>query len=225
MNALRYLLNFLCGLILYPFAFQRKVFWKLDDANQPNQPTSRKFIKMDNICKNCLIWLKFGMQVSYCLCLPLSPTIAAPAHHYRPCPPILSLTPILFRFFFFLFFFFSSFLLLPLLLLVLRAVFVLFHFLHAHRPLSMTPPSLTSLSSSVFQIFAWKGETEDDFWWCIDKCINATEWEPNLILDDGGDATHWMIKKYPDKFDKCQGIVEESVTGKSWRKQILFCSW
>ena len=63
------------------------------------------------------------------------------------------------------------------------------------------------------QIFAWKGETEDDFWWCIDKCINATEWEPNLILDDGGDATHWMIKKYPDKFDKCQGIVEESVTG------------
>jgi len=70
-----------------------------------------------------------------------------------------------------------------------------------------------ALAEAGFPIFAWKGETEDDFWWCIDKCINATEWEPNLILDDGGDATHWMIKKYPDKFDKCQGIVEESVTG------------
>ena len=39
------------------------------------------------------------MQVSYCSCPPLPPIITAPAHHYRPCPPILSLTPILFRFF------------------------------------------------------------------------------------------------------------------------------
>ena len=65
MNALRCLLNFLCWLILYPFAFQRIAFWKSDDANQPNQPTSQKPIKMDNFYKNCPIWLKLGMQVSY----------------------------------------------------------------------------------------------------------------------------------------------------------------
>ena len=82
MNALRYLLNFLCGLILYPFAFQRIVFWKLDDANQPNQPTSQKPIKIDNFYKNCLIWLKLGMQVSHSPCSLLP----APAHHY--CPPL-----------------------------------------------------------------------------------------------------------------------------------------
>ena len=82
MNALRYLLNFLCGLILYPFAFQRKVFWKSDDANQPNQPTSQKPIKIDNFYKNCLIWLKLGMQVSHSPCSLLP----APAHHY--CPPL-----------------------------------------------------------------------------------------------------------------------------------------
>ena len=82
MNALRYLLNFLCGLILYPFAFERKVFWKSDDANQPNQPTSQKPIKIDNFFKNCLIWLKLGMQVSHSPCSLLP----APAHHY--CPPL-----------------------------------------------------------------------------------------------------------------------------------------
>ena len=80
MNALSYLLNFLCGCILYPFAFQREVIWKSDDVNQPNQKT----IKMDNFYKNSPIWLKFGMQVNYCPCPPLPPlpTITAPAHPF-----------------------------------------------------------------------------------------------------------------------------------------------
>ena len=82
MNALRYQLDFLCMLILHPFASHREIFLKSDDANRPNQPTSQKPVKMDNFYKNCPIWLKFGMQVSYCPCPPLP----APAHYYRSCP-------------------------------------------------------------------------------------------------------------------------------------------
>uniref|UniRef100_A0A1B6DFP7 Adenosylhomocysteinase n=1 Tax=Clastoptera arizonana TaxID=38151 RepID=A0A1B6DFP7_9HEMI len=70
-----------------------------------------------------------------------------------------------------------------------------------------------ALAEAGFSIFAWRGETEEDFWWCIDKCINAENWQPNMILDDGGDATHLMLKKYPAMFKMIKGIVEESVTG------------
>ncbi|XP_027561612.1 adenosylhomocysteinase 3 [Neopelma chrysocephalum] len=69
------------------------------------------------------------------------------------------------------------------------------------------------LSVPGFPVFAWKGESEDDFWWCIDRCVNVEGWQPNMILDDGGDLTHWIYKKYPNMFKKIKGIVEESVTG------------
>ncbi|KAL5014510.1 hypothetical protein ScPMuIL_008780 [Solemya velum] len=67
-----------------------------------------------------------------------------------------------------------------------------------------------ALAEANYPIFAWKGETEEDFWWCIDKLINADGWQPNMILDDGGDATHLMLKKYPAMFNMVKGIVEES---------------
>ncbi|VEN60838.1 unnamed protein product [Callosobruchus maculatus] len=70
-----------------------------------------------------------------------------------------------------------------------------------------------ALAEAGFAVFAWRGETEEDFWWCIDKCVNAESWQPNMILDDGGDATHLMLKKYPAMFKLIKGIVEESVTG------------
>ncbi|XP_052779845.1 S-adenosylhomocysteine hydrolase-like protein 1 isoform X1 [Mya arenaria] len=70
-----------------------------------------------------------------------------------------------------------------------------------------------ALAESGFPIFAWKGESEEDFWWSIDKCINADGWQPNMILDDGGDATHLMLKRYPALFNMVKGLVEESVTG------------
>lgn len=70
-----------------------------------------------------------------------------------------------------------------------------------------------ALAESGLPIFAWRGETEEDFWWCIDRCVNAENWQPNMILDDGGDATHLMLKKYPAMFKMIKGIVEESVTG------------
>ncbi|XP_017278538.1 S-adenosylhomocysteine hydrolase-like protein 1 isoform X2 [Kryptolebias marmoratus] len=70
-----------------------------------------------------------------------------------------------------------------------------------------------ALAEGGISVFAWKGESEDDFWWCIDRCVAADSWQPDLILDDGGDLTHWIYKKYPNVFKKIRGIVEESVTG------------
>ncbi|XP_039513913.1 adenosylhomocysteinase like 2a isoform X3 [Pimephales promelas] len=70
-----------------------------------------------------------------------------------------------------------------------------------------------ALAEQDFPVFAWKGESEDDFWWCIDHCVNVEGWEPNMILDDGGDMTHWIYKKYPHLLKKVKGIVEESITG------------
>ncbi|XP_034664816.1 adenosylhomocysteinase-like 2 isoform X2 [Drosophila subobscura] len=70
-----------------------------------------------------------------------------------------------------------------------------------------------ALAEAGVPIFAWRGETEEDFWWCLDRCIHKEGWQPNMILDDGGDATHLMLKKYPDYFKSIKGIVEESVTG------------
>ena len=77
----------------------------------------------------------------------------------------------------------------------------------------------TPTHNAGYSIFAWKGEQEDDFWWCIDRCItgpaqgDGEPWQPNMILDDGGDLTHSIIKKYPQVFRSMKGIVEESVTG------------
>ncbi|XP_044048869.1 S-adenosylhomocysteine hydrolase-like protein 1 isoform X4 [Siniperca chuatsi] len=70
-----------------------------------------------------------------------------------------------------------------------------------------------ALAEGGTSVFAWRGESEDDFWWCIDRCVCAETWQPNMILDDGGDLTHWIYKKHSSLFKKLKGIVEESVTG------------
>ncbi len=70
-----------------------------------------------------------------------------------------------------------------------------------------------ALAEKGVPVFAWRGESEEDFWWCIDKCISADSWQPNMVLDDGGDATHLLVKKYNSVFKLMKGIVEESITG------------
>ncbi|XP_021208351.1 S-adenosylhomocysteine hydrolase-like protein 1 isoform X3 [Bombyx mandarina] len=71
-----------------------------------------------------------------------------------------------------------------------------------------------ALAHAGYAIFAWRGESEEAFWWCIDQCCTPTAtWQPNMILDDGGDATHLMLKKHGAAFKNIKGIVEESVTG------------
>ncbi|XP_014242240.1 S-adenosylhomocysteine hydrolase-like protein 1 [Cimex lectularius] len=70
-----------------------------------------------------------------------------------------------------------------------------------------------ALAEANVPVFAWRSETVDDYWWCIDQCISAPGWQPNLILDNGGDATHRVYKKFPDLFKSLRGIVEEMATG------------
>ncbi len=63
-------------------------------------------------------------------------------------------------------------------------------------------------------VFAWKGETEDEFWWCIDQTIFGPDnWRPNMILDDGGDLTKVMHEKYPELLEDVRGLSEETTTG------------
>ena len=63
-------------------------------------------------------------------------------------------------------------------------------------------------------VFAWKGETEEEAWWCIDQTIFGPDgWRPNMILDDGGDLTAAMHDKYADLLDDVRGISEETTTG------------
>jgi adenosylhomocysteinase len=63
-------------------------------------------------------------------------------------------------------------------------------------------------------VFAWKGETEEEFWWCIEQTIfGPDDWRPNMILDDGGDLTQIMHDKYPELLKDINGISEETTTG------------
>ncbi len=63
-------------------------------------------------------------------------------------------------------------------------------------------------------VFAWKGLTEEEFWWCIEQTIVGPDgWHPNIILDDGGDLTQIMHEKYPQLLEDVVGISEETTTG------------
>ncbi len=62
--------------------------------------------------------------------------------------------------------------------------------------------------------FAWKGESEEEFWWCIDQTIfGPGNWRPNMLLDDGGDLTLVMHRKYPELMRDVRGLSEETTTG------------
>ena len=62
--------------------------------------------------------------------------------------------------------------------------------------------------------FAWKGETDEEFWWCIEQTITGPDgWVPNMILDDGGDLTLLMHEKRPELLDAVKGLSEETTTG------------
>ncbi len=71
-------------------------------------------------------------------------------------------------------------------------------------------------------VFAWKGETEEEFWWCIDQSIFGPDgWRPNLLLDDGGDLTLVMHEKYPELMAEVRGISEETTTGVARLYQMM----
>ncbi len=71
-----------------------------------------------------------------------------------------------------------------------------------------------AIAATGVPVFAWKGETEDEYWWCVEQTINGPDgWRPNMILDDGGDLTLVMHEKYPDLMKEVRGLSEETTTG------------
>lgn len=62
-------------------------------------------------------------------------------------------------------------------------------------------------------VFAWKGETEEEYWWCIEQTVKAEGWVPNMLLDDGHDLTHYVHEKHPHLLDGIRGVSEETTTG------------
>ena len=71
-----------------------------------------------------------------------------------------------------------------------------------------------AIAKAGIPVFAWKGETEEEYWWCVKKTIEGKkDWKPNMILDDGGDLTGLMHKSYKDLLKNIKGVSEETTTG------------
>jgi len=71
-----------------------------------------------------------------------------------------------------------------------------------------------AIAAAGIPVFAWKGETEDEYWWCVEQTINGPDgWTPNMLLDDGGDLTLVMHEKYAEVMEDVKGVSEETTTG------------
>ncbi len=71
-----------------------------------------------------------------------------------------------------------------------------------------------AIAATGVPVFAWKGETEEEYWWCVDQTIDGPDgWRPNILLDDGGDLTQMLHEKHPDYLDDIVGVSEETTTG------------
>ncbi len=71
-----------------------------------------------------------------------------------------------------------------------------------------------AIAARGIPVFAWKGETETEYEWCIEQTLRGPDgWTPNMVLDDGGDATKTLHEKYPELLKDVRGISEETTTG------------
>jgi adenosylhomocysteinase len=71
-----------------------------------------------------------------------------------------------------------------------------------------------AIAVSGTPVFAWKGETEQEYWWCVEQTIKGpNNWHPNLLLDDGGDLTHFIHTRFPELTTNIKGVSEETTTG------------
>ena len=71
-----------------------------------------------------------------------------------------------------------------------------------------------AIAANGIPVFAWKGETEEEYEWCIEQTITGPKgWTPNMLLDDGGDLTKVMHEKYPEMLKDVKGVSEETTTG------------
>ena len=71
-----------------------------------------------------------------------------------------------------------------------------------------------AIAKAGIPVFAWKGETEEEYWWCVKKTIEGNkDWKPSMILDDGGDLTALMHQEYKELLKSVKGVSEETTTG------------
>lgn len=71
-----------------------------------------------------------------------------------------------------------------------------------------------ALAARGIPVFAWKGETEQEYWWCIEQTLSGADgWRPNMLLDDGHDLTGYVHDRYPELLADIVGVTEETTTG------------
>ena len=80
-----------------------------------------------------------------------------------------------------------------------------------------------AIAAAGVPVYAWKGETEEEYDWCIEQTIlkDGEPWDCNMVLDDGGDLTGMLHEKYPEMLDKIHGITEETTTGVHRLQEML----
>ena len=80
-----------------------------------------------------------------------------------------------------------------------------------------------AIAAAGVPVFAWKGETEEEYDWCIEQTIlkDGQPWDANMVLDDGGDLTAMLHEKYPQMLDNIHGITEETTTGVHRLEEML----
>ena len=79
-----------------------------------------------------------------------------------------------------------------------------------------------AIAAAGVPVFAWKGETEDEYWWCVEQTIQGPDgWRPNMLLDDGGDLTQRMHDEYPELLAEVNGLSEETTTGVLRLKEMM----
>ncbi|HAT9430727.1 TPA: adenosylhomocysteinase, partial [Legionella pneumophila subsp. pneumophila] len=72
----------------------------------------------------------------------------------------------------------------------------------------------SAIAAKGIPVFAWKGETEEEYWWCVEQTLSGPNgWTPNLLLDDGGDLTQVVHQKHPKLLTAIKGVSEETTTG------------
>ncbi|GAB3312099.1 adenosylhomocysteinase [Haliea atlantica] len=80
-----------------------------------------------------------------------------------------------------------------------------------------------AIAAAGVPVFAWKGETEEEYEWCLEQTIlkDGQPWDANMVLDDGGDLTAMLHEKYPQVLDRVHGITEETTTGVHRLQEML----
>ncbi len=80
-----------------------------------------------------------------------------------------------------------------------------------------------AIAAAGIPVFAWKGETEEEYDWCLEQTIlkDGAPWDANMVLDDGGDLTAMLHNNYPAMLDRIHGITEETTTGVHRLQEML----